>query len=61
MLDGVFCDEVVIADNDVANFSGALNALRRKFDPIKFGAVAASGKFCNNGSPPRLLGKRSEM
>lgn len=61
MLDSEFCDDVVVADSDVASLPCAVNALRRKFDPIKFGAVAATGNFCNNGSPPTLLGKRSEM
>lgn len=40
--DDEFCDDVdAVVDSDVASFPRAVNALTRKFDPIKF----ATGRF----------------
>lgn len=60
VLDNEFCDEAITADGNVASLLWAVNALRRKFDPIKFGAVGATGSFCN-GSPLTLLDRWSEI
>lgn len=52
------CDEV---ESSEASLPCAVNALRSKFDPIKFGAVAATNNFFDSGTSTILLGWQSAM